>query len=198
MNNIIIIGSWCLFFYRYIFESFHPLLRTTDIDFYIPNIHSIREKHSVISSMKKVNYDIVYDVMTRKSVFISPDGFELEFLTNQNRNSLACVRVGNTGIYAESVPYLGIFSASYINVEFEQLNIHVASPSAYVLQKLLICDARKNKKQKDMESISYVLRFVKSSIKHLLELKRLYSSIPKKWRKRIDEVCNDHDIELFQ
>jgi predicted nucleotidyltransferase len=37
LNHIILIGSWCLFFYQYLFLNFVPRLRTTDIDFYLPD-----------------------------------------------------------------------------------------------------------------------------------------------------------------
>ena len=35
INDVILIGSWCLSFYAEVFEGFVPSVRTTDIDFYV-------------------------------------------------------------------------------------------------------------------------------------------------------------------
>lgn len=37
LQDIVLIGSWCLDFYKDLFEGFKPLVRTTDIDFYVPS-----------------------------------------------------------------------------------------------------------------------------------------------------------------
>lgn len=55
LNNVILIGSWCLLFYKYIFEDFSPLVRTTDIDFYVPNVKAIKEKNNLVKSLKVIN-----------------------------------------------------------------------------------------------------------------------------------------------
>ena len=78
LKDAILIGSWSLIFYQEIFENFSPLIRTTDIDFYIPNVKKIKEKNNLIGSFKINNYDIVHDSLTNKSTFISPDGFEID------------------------------------------------------------------------------------------------------------------------
>ena len=43
LQNSILIGSWCLLFYKYVFENFEPTIRTTDIDFLIPNPKAIKK-----------------------------------------------------------------------------------------------------------------------------------------------------------
>ena len=75
LQNSILIGSWCLLFYKYLFENFEPTIRTTDIDFLIPNPKAIKEKNGLVKSLKEINYDLVHDILTNKSIFISPDGF---------------------------------------------------------------------------------------------------------------------------
>lgn len=59
---------------------------------------------------------------------------------------------------------------------------------------MLINKDRKEKKEKDIESIRHVLLFVEQSIKYKNELLSLYHSLPKKWKKRIDKVAIDNDI----
>ncbi len=123
LKDIILIGSWCLLFYKHIFAEFEPTVRTSDIDFFVPNPKAIKEKDGLIKSLKCINYDIVRDSLTYKSTFISPNGFEIEFLTKLNRNQLVCVELGNTHIYAESLSYVDIFAGNYFEVTYNNMEI---------------------------------------------------------------------------
>lgn len=197
LENTILIGSWCLLFYKYIFENFSPTVRTSDIDFYVPNAKSINEKDNLVRSLKMINFDPTYDILTNKTKFISPDGFELEFLTKLNRNNSPCVQLGNTKIYAESISYLEIYSANYIEVNYDGILVKVASPASYILQKLLINQRRTPEKQeKDIESIKNVLPYILISKKYSAELKGLFESLPKKWKKKIVDIINQNDIKF--
>ena len=198
LSNVILIGSWSLLFYKEIFLNFEPLIRTTDLDFYVPNTKSIKTNGNIIVSLKDLNYDLVRDVLTNKSRFISPDGFELEFLTKLTRDNFHCIKIGDTGIYAESLPYVDIFTGNYIEVIFDGIKVKVASPASYVLQKLLINTERKEKAEKDINSIKEVLVFIKASQKSVSELKELYESIPKSWKKKIGRVLVKNNIKLFE
>ena len=109
LKDIILIGSWCPLFYKTIFNNFDATIRTTDVDFFVPNAKAIVEKNNVIKSLESIEYEISHDFLTRKTTFMSLSGFEIEFLTKLNRNHLACVRLGNTGIYAESISNIDIF-----------------------------------------------------------------------------------------
>lgn len=198
LKDLILIGSWSLLFYNKIFLEFEPQLRTTDLDFYVPNAKAIKSGGELTDSLKELNYEMLMDTLTSKTIFASVDGFELEFLTKLNRSGLSCVRLGNTGIFAESLSYVEIFSGNYVEVEYCGINLKVASPASYVIQKLLINDKRReDKKIKDIESVKYVLLFIKASDKSFNELKQLYESIPKSWKRKIDKIVSSNEINLF-
>lgn len=197
LQNVVIIGSWCLLFYKHVFDDFSPLIMTFDIDFFVPNPKSIKEKTGLIKSLKEINFDVIRDTLTNKSIFISPEGFELEFLTKVNRDQLTCVKLGNTGIYAETLSYVDYFYSDYIVVEYDDLKVNVASPASYVLQKLLINKDRKDKREKDIESIRHVLEYIKASKKYYTEMRNLYNSLPRKWKNTIDKTALENKIELF-
>ncbi|MBR0439582.1 MAG: hypothetical protein IJK27_02320 [Bacilli bacterium] len=196
LSNVIIIGSWSLFFYKEIFENFSPMVRTRDIDFYVPSPKQIKERDNVIASLKSLNYDFIRDTLTHKSTFISPDDFELEFLTKLNKDNLACVKLGNTNIYAESISYVEIFSNNYVEILYQGIKVKVASPASYVLQKLLINNKRKDKKEKDIESVRHVLNYINGSRKYSEELKTLFESLPKTWKKKIKSIVEANDLNL--
>ncbi len=197
LKNIIVIGSWCQLFYKNIFENFRSTIKTIDVDLFVPNPKSVTEKNGIISEFKNINYDIKQDIITNKTIFISNEGFRIEFLTILNRDYLTCVRLGSTGIYAESISSLDMYVGNYIEVNYYGIQVKVASPASYVLQKLLINNKRGEKAEKDIQSVKVVLWYIITSKKYFNELHSLFASLPKKWQKQIKETAEKNDIELF-
>jgi hypothetical protein len=168
-----------------IYPNFSVNIRTIDIDFYVPIPANFKQKYSLVLSLKKINYDLRQDTLTQKDVFISPDQFELEFLTGLNRNELNVVTLGNTQIHAESLRYLDLFNRHYIDFKFEGMNVKVASPAAYVIQKLLIIHQRKTKIEKDVEAINATLQYIKQHPLLSQEIKSLFNQLSLKTKKLI-------------
>jgi hypothetical protein len=197
LKNIILIGSWCLVFYQLIFEGFRPQVRTTDIDFYVPDAQ-YAEPGDATTSLKRLNYDHIRDTLTNKSTFISPDGFEIEFLTNLNKDGLSAVRLGSSEIYAESLSYLGIYSTHYVELTYFGIRVKVASPAAFVIQKILINERRGSKTEKDKEAILYVATFVGSSRKTVEDFQILFGELPRKWKAKVLLFFKSNDVNLPQ
>lgn len=197
LNHLILIGSWTMFFYKEIFPNFTPTIRTTDLDFYVPHAKTSIENGSTIKALKEIRYEMRNDILTNRTTFISADGFELEFLTNLNRKQLDCVKIGNTDIYAESLPYLDIFIPNYVEVAYQGIKIKIASPASFVLQKFLINSERdKSKKQKDLEAALLVFSYIKDDPKYLKELKDVFLKLSKKQRNRVLKVASANSIDL--
>ena len=196
LENSILIGSWCLFFYKYIFDNFEPTIRTTDIDFLVPQPKSFKEKSGIAKTLKEINYFIVQDTLTNKTIFISPDGFEIEFLTKLTRSQSPCVKLGNTVIHAESLPYVDIFASNYVEVNFHDILVRVASPASYVIQKLLINNERGEKKEKDIDSIRHVLIYLFASKTYTEEFLNLIKNLPKKWKRKIQKTSVENGLNI--
>lgn len=194
LDKIILVGSWAVYFYHEIFENFDLSIRTTDIDFYVPLPSHFKEKFGIIKSFKTINYDLRMDTLTNKVVFFSPDEFELEFITGLTRKQLSIVRLGNTPIYAESLPYLNFYNDQPLNHTFEEIPIKIASPAAYVLQKLLILHLRNKKVSKDVESLTYVLNYMIHEPNLLEDLKNKTKILSKKAKRIIIKNANTYQI----
>ena len=197
LSHCVISGSWCMYFYKYIFEEFIPPIATTDLDIFLPSVSKIKD-----SSLTQILADLDYiredDYLSGKTKYHSKDGFEIEFLTVPNRsmNNVVVIKAGNIG--AEALPKMAPAGWNYIQVEFNGLTVNVTSPVSFVLQKLLINNERKDdyKKQKDLDAIRYVLGFVKASNKYSEELKTSLDTYPKKWKKTILENASNNNIPL--
>lgn len=195
LSDIILIGSWCLIFYEHLFEGFKPTIRTTDIDFYVPHTKNADPKEST-KSLKSLNYDHIRDTLTSKSKFISPDGFEIEFITKLNRDNLSCVRLGKSGIFAEALSHVELYASNYIQCDYFGIKVNVASPAAFIIQKALINNKRGVKAEKDKEAIKYVASFVFLSHRDLEEFQSILNSLPKKWKKSIVSFFEDNGLVI--
>ena len=195
LDDVILIGSWCLTFYKLIFDNFLPQVRTTDIDFYVPNIKKANATN-VSSSLKEINYDHIKDLLTNKSKFISPDGFEIEFLAKLNRDNVSTIQIGSSSIFAESLSCVDIFSLNYVECSYYGYSLKVASPSAFVIQKILINEKRGAKKEKDIIAIKYVIDFIAISNKYRKDFNSLYNTLPKKWKNKIMLFAKKENIYL--
>lgn len=196
LDKIILIGSWTQLFYKYLFDNFEPTIVTTDIDFYIPNPKRIKTDSNVINSFKAIKYDLYNDFLNNKTTLISDTGFEIEFITSLNREGLKSVTIGNTGIYAESLSYVDLFSWNYIQMSIEDMVINVASPVTYVIQKILINKSRGEKSEKDIESVKNVLFYIGASNKYIDEMETIFNELPRRWKRKILETCEENKIIL--
>lgn len=197
LENVIIIGSWATYFYVQIFDDFIPTIRTLDFDCYIPRTKNIRVLKSVSETLKPINFDQVFDSGTEKSKFISPDGFEIEFLAKLKRDQNSIVKVDSLGVNAEQLGNLELFDRGYITVEFECYKVKVASPCAYVLQKILISSKRTDeKKMKDLESIKLVFKEIEKDVVQLDQLKDTIASFGTKRQKVYRKYLNDNKLNF--
>lgn len=193
----IVTGSWAMFFYKSIFEDFHPRVETTDLDMYLPNPKSARAKN-LPTRLRELSYIRSDDTLTGKTTFLSSNGFEIEFLTLPDRTMSPVIRIPGMSIGAEALPKMAPIGWNYVELEWEGMKVKVASPASFIIQKLLINEERKPewKKEKDLDAVRYVLAYVQASRKYNEELKESILSAPKKWRKAILETAAKNGIDL--
>ena len=183
LNHIILIGSWCLFFYQYLFLNFVPRLRTTDIDFYLPDAKKTSSADDLADRLSRQNFYHIQDSLTGRSELFDAGGFQIEFVTRLYRDNPVVVQVGKSGIYAETLPYVDLFDFNYVCIKLDDYEVKVASPSSFVLQKLLIFEERKEKQEKDGDALRYLMPFIESSPKNRAELQALFSSLSFRGKK---------------
>ena len=198
LSQCVVAGSWSMYFYNFIFEDFIPPIATTDLDIFLPNPSKIQN-----SNISKLLTDLDYlredDYISGKTKYFSANGFEIEFLTVPNRTMSNVVKIKAGNIGAEALPKLAPAGWNYIQVNFNNYIVNVASPVSFVLQKLLINEERQSleKKNKDLDAVRYVLNFIKLSNKYFAELKESLETYPKKWKKTIFETAKKNNIELY-
>ena len=135
-----------------------------------------------------------YLIRQPKKIHFS-DGFEIEFLTKLRRNQNAVVKIASMGVNAETLGNLDIFDNGYIEVDFEGYSVKVASPSVYVMQKILISKKRSDEKfRKDLESLLLVYEEIKKNDLHMNQYMELVNSLRKSTRKKYNDYIVNNNL----
>jgi hypothetical protein len=81
LEDIILIGSWCQYFYRIYFgDAFRiPAVRTMDIDFLIPNPPRIKKDINVPEILRALDFIPAHDYPAGYTKYVHPE-LELDFL----------------------------------------------------------------------------------------------------------------------
>lgn len=96
---------------------------------------------------------------------------------------------------AEQLGNLELFDKGYITVDYEGYVVKVASPSAYILQKILISPKRsKEKYLKDLESIKLVFEEIKKASHFMNEFIVIISSLGKKRKKIYNSYIKQNNL----
>ncbi|MBW1856097.1 MAG: hypothetical protein JRJ00_15710 [Deltaproteobacteria bacterium] len=71
LNCLILVGSWCQYYYRILFDNTHdiPLIRTTDIDLLIPNSPKIKRNVDIGQSLNSLG--IAIDLWSGKVMLLA-------------------------------------------------------------------------------------------------------------------------------
>ena len=197
LSSCVIAGSWAMYFYEKVFEDFVARVETTDLDIFLPNAKGA-SGNNLPEKLRSIQYIIHTDYLSGKTVFVSSDGFNIEFLSTPDRTMSNTIKVNGLSVVAEALPLMAPAGWNYIQIPFESMIVNVASPVSFVLQKLLIHNERNSnyKKEKDAEAIKYVLKFIKASEKYSKELNSSFETYPKKWKKTILQNAKEIGVEL--
>lgn len=189
LKHLILAGSWCQYFYRILFEksSEIPLLRTTDIDLLIPNPPKIFDNIDVPDIFKNLGFDSHFDYKTGLVKYVHPD-LEIQFLTpDRGRGKNTPYSIKQLHVKAEGLRYLNLLQNYSIEMQHAGISIRLPEPEAFVLQKILASQERKDsfKKEKDLSSAQNIGELCLQDKKRRERLETIFTTTPVKWQKKI-------------
>jgi hypothetical protein len=173
--DIVIGGGWApLIYYHYLLgdKTKNPV-RTFDIDLMVKNTVPIRGERSVDQVLTHAGLSAEYKSMDKPPIIhyegaVENCEVEIEFLTDQKGSTPDIVIEVQTGLHAEALRYISVATDNTLAVtidDFEDkensapFQVTVPSPQAYIFQKGLVFEKRreKQKKAKDLYYIFEVL-----------------------------------------
>ena len=180
-RGIELIGSWCFILYQKHFGVKPYPLRTVDIDFLIPLPYRSKEKIDLIGLLEPLGFKAGFN--SDGSMYLWSADLRIEFLTaERGRGSDKAKEIKNLSLKAIPLRFVDILFKNPVMVKEEGIKISIPNPAAFTVHKILISARRKrpDKKHKDLEQAFHVLEAI-----DLGDVKHIYNSLPKTWRKLI-------------
>ena len=118
LDRLVLIGSWCLYFYRHglgLLEGL-PALRTTDVDFLVPRPFRFEKATDVPAILEGLGFAPTFHGMSGLAVYDHPE-LRLEFLVPEiGRGSSEPVAIHGLQVKAQGIRYLNFLSSYVITV----------------------------------------------------------------------------------
>jgi len=202
LDGLILIGSWCLYFYKDYFKKTPYIdiaaLKTRDIDFLVPIPPKIRKSVDVPELLKDLGF--VTDFKGSKGyIKLDHPDLILEFLVpERGRGSSLPYKLPQLGLNATSLRFLSFLIDNVIRVKVEDFYINVPHPANFALHKLIIYQRRirEYKALKDKNTAIEVLKALLDKGDSRI-VKKTLDSIPRKWKNKVMKGLEGEDIKFI-
>jgi hypothetical protein len=201
LDGLVIVGSWCQYYYRILFDNAPeiPLIRTTDVDFLVPNPARFKTKVDVSDLLNALGFDNDFDYVTGLVKYVHPD-LEIQFLTPALGSAKETpYEIKQLNINAEGLTYMKMLQDYKFSMTHSGVTVWLPEPAAFCLHKILISHKRKNpaKKEKDLMAAKSIGELCLEYETHRQSFKSIYDNMPKKWRKIVSGILKQHSFEMF-
>jgi Nucleotidyltransferase len=202
LENVILIGSWVLPVYKRYFNDSPeiPILRTSDIDFLIPNPPKIGKKIDIPKLLGEFEFEEQFSLLGNHTKFVHPD-LEVEFLIPEiGRKRNKSVMISEYKVTAQPLRYLYFIQDHTLKVNYSFVQLIVPEPTVFVLLKFLLTIKRKNKAKvdKDISTAVELSDFLLKLPDQIEKFEKMYSEMPKTWQKKLLNIIEGKSPELFE
>ena len=191
-EGVELIGSWCFQLYQKHLGAKSFPLRTQDIDFLIPNPFHGKEHSDFIEQLEKLGFS--RDFKRDGSIYLWNAELKIEFITpEKGRGVDGSVNIEKLRVNAIPLRFVGLLLDNPISIVEGDLNVRVPNPANFCLHKLIIASRRikADKSIKDLQQGICTFMIVDKQ-----EIRRLFDSLPKKWRQAILRMLEKAKSEL--
>jgi len=197
LNELILIGSWCFYFYRIYFKNSPeiPAVRTLDIDFLIPNPPKIKKEINIPKILENLDFKPMQSYPSGYTKYTNPE-LELEFLTPELGRGKGDkpYKITKLHVSAQGLRYLNLLQSYTIKIKTGDLKVTLPEPAAFVLHKFIIFERREKEEKmvRDLNAAKNIGGFLLKDTKQKNKLKEIFKSLPKKWKRRIEKNTKEN------
>ncbi len=190
MRDLILIGSWCVYFYKDYFKTASYIenvtIKTRDIDFLIDNPRRIKIEVNIPLLLRDLGFVTIFKGSQGYIKLDHPD-LLLEFLVPEiGKGTHKPYPLPMLGMNAVSLRFLSFLSQNTIKIKVEDFYVTMPHPANFALHKLIMYK-RRLKKEKALKDRNTALEVLKVLIKsgETGTIKKVFHSVPKKWQAKI-------------
>src|SRR3989338_8721091 len=146
LDQLLLIGSWCLEFYRHHFKETDqlPAFRTLDVDFLIPNVKKLTKGADIPDILKREGFVPTYNRANGIVKYDHPR-LRVEFLVPElGRGYTQPLEIKKLQIKAQGLRYLNLLVDYPRLISYEGIQVCVPEPAVFAIHKLIISARRIN------------------------------------------------------
>ncbi|MDO9463803.1 MAG: GSU2403 family nucleotidyltransferase fold protein [bacterium] len=207
LDNFILIGSWCVYFYKDYFSGIpyidQTTMKTRDIDFLIDNPNRIKKYIDIPELLKDLGFVTTFKG-SRGYIKLDHPDLILEFLVpEKGKGTDKPHPLPKLGINAVALRFLSFLSSNTIKAKVEDFYLTLPHPANFALHKLIIFQrrVREEKAIKDRDTAVKILKFLINKDEANI-IREVFDFVPKKWQKKIinglEEQAEESILEILK
>jgi hypothetical protein len=188
LKKVILIGSWCIPFYKGYFTNvkYLPSIKTRDVDFLVPTPLRTKTKVDVPGLLKDMGF-IVGFKGSQGYIKLEHPELVIEFLVPEKGRGIdKPYPLPQLGLNAQALRFLNFLIDDTVHIKVEDILVTLPHPANFALHKLIIFQRRRNleKITKDRNAAIKILKALINKGETKV-IKAVFNSIPQKWQKKI-------------
>lgn len=149
LEHLIIVGSWCIYFYRHRYKEAEalPPLRTLDMDIDVNFLSRTPVAVNIPKLLEELGFHSTFHG-DGSMEFLRPE-LAIEFLIpEKGRSAEGPCKIPGFGVVAQPLRFLSLLEDEVITVPYRGLNVHIPHPVRFAIHKLIISQRRRGLNQK--------------------------------------------------
>lgn len=188
LNELILIGSWCIPFYKEYFQGtrYTSSIRTRDIDFLVSSPNKIKVNVNIPELLKDLGFIIGFRG-EKGYIQLEHPQLIIEFLVPEKGKGVdKPVSLPKLNINATALRFLELLTKNVIKVKIEGISVTLPHPANFALHKLIVFQ-RRLKQEKVIKDIDTAIALLKALIDKGEGdvIKDVFNSMHYKWQNRI-------------
>lgn len=190
LRDFILIGSWCIYFYKdYFFDVPYidqATIKTRDLDFLIDRPRSMKRKVNIPELLKDLGFVTIFKGSKGYIKLDHPD-LILEFLVPERGRGIdKPYPLPKLSMNAIALRFLNFLSSNTIRVKVENFYLTLPHPANFALHKLIVFQ-RRIKEEKALKDRKAAIEILNALINkgELKIIKNVFNSVFLKWQKKI-------------
>ena len=197
LEELVLIGSWCLLFYKEHFNGspLIPAVRTSDVDLLVPWPKRVRRTVDVPAALEGLGFMQTTSFLTGYTKFQLGE-LVVEFLMPlRGDGQEQVIKVKPLGITTQGLRHLDYREDEIVPMQYGDFTVRVPRPELYTLFKFIVHAERKNpaKQAKDLATAQQLSDFLLKSEEGQAGLLWAYSRLTKKQQKALLGIVKDKD-----
>ncbi len=158
LKHLLIVGSWCIYFYRHHYGEVFRVspLRTLDIDINVSGLRRAGSQSDIPALLAPLGFE--YQNCRDGSMSLVHPALKIEFLVpEKGRGAEGPLAFAGFKIIAQPMRFLALLEEEVLPVEYRGMTVNVPSPAHFAFHKLIISQRRWRRNEKPPRDIRQAL-----------------------------------------